>query len=115
MKGEIKDFAKQLVSSKTSICVVAIMSHGDEQGILCKDGRKVVEDYWIQEQFNNENCENLKGIPKFFIFQACRQVLYSFLEVFKKCMRANITVMILQKDLKEDGWKTFFGGFLTYI
>ena len=29
---------------------------------------------WILGQFNNDNCPNLKGKPKLFIFQACRYV-----------------------------------------
>jgi hypothetical protein len=55
------------------MCIVAILSHGDNGLVFARDGRSVPTE-WILRQFNNSTAPQLKGKPKFFIFQACRSV-----------------------------------------
>ena len=71
MEEAIQEFAKDSRHASADMCVVAIMSHGQEKAIISKDNKEL-EINWILEQFNNRNCENLRGKPKFFIFQSCR-------------------------------------------
>ncbi|XP_045473672.1 caspase-like [Harmonia axyridis] len=75
MKNQIERF-KSFDSNKISdICVVFIMSHGKEEKgktfVLDKsdDG---LETFWIEEQFNNVNCETFIGKPKLIFYQMCR-------------------------------------------
>ncbi|CAL4217002.1 unnamed protein product, partial [Meganyctiphanes norvegica] len=51
--------------------VVIIMSHGNENYFFTQDGGNISFDYIIN-RFNNHNCPELKGKPKFFIFDCCR-------------------------------------------
>ncbi len=71
MYKEITSFARQDEHSKADMCVVAILSHGDNGLVFATEGRTVPTE-WILRQFNNQACPMLKGKPKFFIFQACR-------------------------------------------
>ena len=71
METTLVKFSQGLNEATTGICIVVVMSHGEKEGICSKDG-KLVEPFWIQEQFNNSKSPHLQGIPKFFIFQACR-------------------------------------------
>ena len=71
MEEKLTLFAQGLTKANTGLCIVIVMSHGPKDGIYSKDGQ-LVEPFWIQEQFNNDKSPNLRGIPKFFIFQACR-------------------------------------------
>ena len=51
--------------------IFAIINNGTENGIITFDGGEILfED--IFKRFNNQNCPNLKGKPKFFIIQSCR-------------------------------------------
>ncbi|CAG7733782.1 unnamed protein product [Allacma fusca] len=52
--------------------LLAVMSHGDGEKIVTRDSRRF--EIWrrIVEQFNNTNCEGLKGKPKIFVFNYCR-------------------------------------------
>ena len=49
----------------------AMLSHGDENGITCSDGKPITVDE-IRESFSTRNCSTLGGKPKIFIFQCCR-------------------------------------------
>jgi len=51
--------------------IICILSHGHNGEIVCSDGR-VLKTEQILRKFNNEYCPQLRGKPKFFIFQACR-------------------------------------------
>eukprot|EP00116_Pleurobrachia_bachei_P007362 sb/3467624/ len=53
-------------------CFVAVfLSHGENEALNCVDGRdKKIDD--IINQFKGDSCKALRGIPKWFIIQACR-------------------------------------------
>ena len=51
--------------------VAAVLSHGHEGIFYTKEGREFKIERFL-ENFNNMNCQRLVGVPKFFIFQACR-------------------------------------------
>jgi caspase 2 len=71
MMTEITSFSRHPQHVISDMCVVAILSHGDNGLIFAKDGRQIPNE-WLLRQFNNEGCPALKGKPKFFILQACR-------------------------------------------
>ena len=54
------------------MCIVAVMSHGDEKTIVTKDGQSLDIEADLLERFNTANCTHLEGKPKWFIIQACR-------------------------------------------
>lgn len=68
---EVGVFARSPAHNAAEMCVVIILSHGDNGLIYGSDGRKI-ENEWLLRQFNNEGCPALKGKPKFFLLQACR-------------------------------------------
>ena len=51
--------------------VAAVLSHGHEGIFYTKEGREYKIERLV-ENFNNLNCQQLVGVPKFFLFQACR-------------------------------------------
>lgn len=58
---------------KTADClVVVLMSHGQNNGILDKNGKVVNIKEDIYPLFSDEKCHALKGKPKLFFIQACR-------------------------------------------
>ena len=67
----MRDFSDSDKHLRADMAVVAILSHGTE-GFLYGTDRRSIEMEWLIQQLNNENCVNLRGKPKFFIFQACR-------------------------------------------
>ncbi|XP_069128915.1 caspase-9-like [Argopecten irradians] len=55
----------------SNCCVFTILTHGCQQGVYGTDGGVVrVND--IVKNFNSINCPELKGKPKIFLFQSCR-------------------------------------------
>ena len=54
-----------------SICCIAITSHGIGSQILCSDGYRIEESY-IEALFNEDYCSILRGKPKMFIYNKCR-------------------------------------------
>ena len=101
MREDINTFAQRKEHALSNMAIVVLLSHGEDglvfgtgeygkaivlggiksrfsgkilnSDYLFSDGRKVPNE-WILGQFNNDNCPNLKGKPKLFIFQACRYV-----------------------------------------
>ena len=67
------DMAKRInIEQKSSCFVCCIMSHGEMGKIYGTDGNYVnIED--ITNLFKAENCNALKGKPKLFFIQACRE------------------------------------------
>ena len=51
--------------------VAAVLSHGSEGYFHTREGREYKIERFL-ENFNNLNCQQLVGVPKFFLFQACR-------------------------------------------
>ena len=51
--------------------VAAVLSHGSEGYFRTREGKEYKIERFM-EYFNNLNFEQLVGVPKFFIFQACR-------------------------------------------
>ncbi len=75
MMRTIDNFSKLQDHAQADMCVVIILSHGDEGDLIyAQDGRKVSAEYLLRK-FNNDACPMLKGKPKFFILQACRFVV----------------------------------------
>merc|ERR1712083_767286 len=56
----------------SQMCIVIILSHGNDGGLInAADGKSVPTEY-VLRRFNNDACPALKGKPKFFVLQACR-------------------------------------------
>ena len=68
---ELNRFSELKDHKQSQICVVVLMSHGNEEGLFTSDGF-LIEKESILKKFHNQNCPNLMGKPKFFIFQACQ-------------------------------------------
>ena len=67
----IRSFASNSLHQDADMMIFAIINNGTENGIITFDGGEILlED--IFKRFNNQNCPNLKGKPKFFIIQSCR-------------------------------------------
>ena len=72
MMKTLSSFAESPDHGPGQMCVIIILSHGGEGGLInSSDGKSVPTEY-VLRRFNNEGCPALKGKPKFFIFQACR-------------------------------------------
>ena len=70
MKNEVQKFASQ-DHTNTGMCVVAMMSHGNDGTLEGTDGNHFKEDD-LFEMFSDEKCPQMKGKPKLFMFSACR-------------------------------------------
>ena len=68
----IAEFSQNVKHKRSDMCIVAIMSHGDEKNIVTADGFYLDIQTQILEKFNTANCPNLERKPKWFIIQACR-------------------------------------------
>ena len=71
IKEILKDFAEDERHAEAEMMILAVLSHGSRSKIQAVDGKEIDEDD-IFKRFNNANCKDLVGKPKFFIFQACR-------------------------------------------
>ena len=72
MMRTINGFSKSDDHRLGQMCVVIILSHGNDGGLInAADGKSVSTEY-VLRRFNNDACPALKGKPKFFILQACR-------------------------------------------
>ena len=71
MREDINTFAQKKAHSNAQMAIIVLLSHGDDGLVFGTDGRKVPNE-WILNQLNNDNSPNLKGKPKLFIFHACR-------------------------------------------
>merc|ERR1719186_576472 len=73
MRKELMRFSELEDHKACDMAIVCVCSHGlDKDRIITSDCREVDVREDIMSKFNNEECENLKGKPKIFIFQACR-------------------------------------------
>ena len=70
-KRVIRTFAANPKHRETDMMILVVLSHGRDGQIITSDGRNI-ETEQIYAEFNNANCPNLRGKPKFFIVQACR-------------------------------------------
>ena len=70
----VNEFAQNTKHWTSDMCIVAIMSHGDENHLLSADGYGLDIQKELLEKFNTANCPGLEGKPKWFIIQACRLV-----------------------------------------
>jgi len=67
----ITEFCKNKMHYEANMAIVAILSHGKDGIVYAADGMSIDMEY-IYEYFNNKNCPDLQGKPKFFIVQSCR-------------------------------------------
>ena len=68
----VEDFSKHFKHKRSDMCIVAVMSHGDDKSLLTKDCQLLDIQTELLEKFNTANCPDLEGKPKWFIIQACR-------------------------------------------
>ena len=71
MEGNIKKFAEMPEHKESQMCIVVVLSHGEEGAVISREGNGVSVAL-IMDKFNSRNCRALATKPKWFIFQACR-------------------------------------------
>ena len=67
----VESFANMPEHEMGEMCVVILMSHGNKDVILSRDGREVPISSLL-DKFTTTNCPSLAGKPKLFIIQTCR-------------------------------------------
>jgi len=67
----LNEFADDKRHEENDMMILVILSHGREGSIDTVEGQPYSLEF-IFSRFNNQQCPNLKGKPKFFIVQACR-------------------------------------------
>ena len=72
MMRTVNNFSKMEEHNYGQMCVVIILSHGNDGGLINAADGKVVSTEYVLRRFNNDACPALKGKPKFFVLQACR-------------------------------------------
>jgi len=72
MMRTINNFSKMEDHIYSQMCIVIILSHGNDGGLINAADGKVVSTEYVLRRFNNDACPALKGKPKFFVLQACR-------------------------------------------
>ena len=68
LNQQLTDFAEDPEQVNADMMILVVLSHGKDGHIYTSDGLKY-ETENIYRKFNNQNCPNLKGKPKFFIVQ----------------------------------------------
>ena len=71
IEDTVRNFSEDEDHSRAQMCVVVVMSHGDNGAIFGVDGRSV-DDETLVAMFNNDSAPLLKGRPKLFVFSHCR-------------------------------------------
>eukprot|EP00092_Neocalanus_flemingeri_P031123 GFUD01033806.1.p1 GENE.GFUD01033806.1~~GFUD01033806.1.p1 ORF type:complete len:318 (-),score=80.68 GFUD01033806.1:74-1027(-) len=67
------DFASHPAHASADMMVFCMSTHGGEKGkLMSSDCLEIDIEADILRMFTNENCPDLRGKPKFFIFQACQ-------------------------------------------
>ena len=64
-------FGLDFVLQDCQMFVAAVLSHGNEGIFYTREGKGYKIERFL-ENFNNYNCSQLMGVPKFFLFQCCR-------------------------------------------
>ncbi|KAL5011948.1 hypothetical protein ScPMuIL_010499 [Solemya velum] len=76
LQNKLEKLMEKFTSTNDYYCFVcAIMSHGDENGILTQDYRHITLAA-IMEYFNNAQIPSFGGRPRVYIVQACRGLRY---------------------------------------
>ena len=68
----LESFSKDKRHDTVDSTVVVVMSHGEMDIFYASDGEPVTNRE-VYEIFSDNNCSALKGKPKLFIFNQCRQ------------------------------------------
>lgn len=68
---EVSNFAGDSMHAYMDMCVLCVLSHGENGTIICTNGEKV-EIETMLNKFNNQSAPSLRGKPKFFLIQSCR-------------------------------------------
>lgn len=83
-----KDFAKDPILAKVDCMVLAVLSHGTADNVICGvDGEMVNMTDEICPIFSPQKCPSLSGKPKMYIFNACRggELHCNLLGLYFKC------------------------------
>jgi len=68
-KDAMKKFCEETDFENASMAVFVLMAHGDDDSVLYTANGRTIKTEEIIDLFYDENCPNLKGKPKWFIFQ----------------------------------------------
>lgn len=68
----ISNFSALFGQIEVDMAIVCILSHGEENDRFATADGMLIDFEHVMSKFNNDNCPQLKGKPKLFIFQACR-------------------------------------------
>lgn len=71
MVSDVMWFANLPEHQDMQMAILIVLTHGEDGYLMGSDGLRLPIE-WVLLKFNNDQCPNLKGKPKFFIFQACR-------------------------------------------
>lgn len=70
---ECKDFANKRILAKVDCMVLAVLSHGTADNVICGVDEKMIN---VMDEicpiFSPQKCPSLSGKPKMYIFNACR-------------------------------------------
>ena len=69
----VESFANMPEHEESEMCVVILMSHGNKDVIISRNGQDVPVSSLL-DKFTTTNCPSLVGKPKLFIIQACRSL-----------------------------------------
>lgn len=75
MENIVKKFASDNINSQYDICLVIILSHGNEQKndtIIYGIDENYIFSSFVIKQFSNEYCKSWRDKPKILMFQVCR-------------------------------------------
>jgi len=67
-------FCKDDELADASMSVFVLMAHGDDDSVIHTANGRTIKTDEIIDLFDETNCPNLKGKPKWFIFQVERNV-----------------------------------------
>lgn len=85
---DCKAFAKDRILAKVDCMVLAVLSHGTEDNVICGVDEKMINVIdEICPIFSSRKCPSLSGKPKMYILNACRggELNCNLLDLYFKC------------------------------
>ncbi|XP_044754114.1 caspase-3-like [Coccinella septempunctata] len=115
MEKVIRRFAAFNSNKISDICIVVIMSHGEERNkdlVVIDKTNNGLSTSWIEEQFTNVNCGLFSGKPKILLYQMCRGIQDDY--AITSSPRINRDPSSVQYD-SEDSVQTDSGNMLLPV
>jgi len=72
LKKAAQEFCEDDELADASMSIFVLMAHGDDDSVIYTANGRTIRTEEIIDLFDDESCPNLKGKPKWFVFQVIK-------------------------------------------